>query len=128
MDNLSTLFPSIALWEQGSLTKTIPIPQKLVADKNTVKFQFNGHYARECEARGIQGLWAIIDNASSLKLTVNRFPLKNNLSHFPYPYIDDQSIKKGMLPFSFIGNVDRNTPRSCRIVSLLFRYVGIRYP
>ena len=103
------------------LKKTIVIPAQLIADRNTVKFQFNGHYATECEDPKDSRLWAIIDNSSSLKLTVNRFRLKNNLNHFPAPYIDDQSMRKGKLPFSFIGNVDRNTLEAA---GLLASYLG----
>jgi cellulose synthase operon protein B len=103
------------------LKKTIVIPAQLIADKNTIKFQFNGHYAAECEDPKDSRLWAIIDNASSLKLSVNRFRLKNNLNHFPSPYIDDQSMRKGKLPFSFVGNVDRNTLEAA---GLLASYLG----
>lgn len=102
------------------LTKVITIPAQLIADKNTIKFQFNGHYASECEDPKDSRLWAIIDNASTLKLAVNRFHLKNNLNHFPHPYVDDQSLRKGKLPFSFIGNVDRNTLEAAGVLASYF--------
>lgn len=102
------------------LKKSITIPSQLIADKNTIKFQFNGHYATECEDPKDSRLWAIIDNSSTIKLSVNRFHLKNNLNHFPHPYVDDQSLRKGKLPFSFIGNVDRNTLEAAGILASYF--------
>lgn len=64
----------------------LSIDPRYIADFNRVRFELVGHYANVCENPANSAIWLDIGKQSGIDLTLQKLPLKNDLSHFPEPF------------------------------------------
>ena len=79
----------------------IPIDPRFISDFNRVRLELVGHYANVCENPANSTIWLDIGKASKLDLTLQKLPLKNDLSHFPEPFLDTRDSRPLQLPMVF---------------------------
>lgn len=79
----------------------IPIDPRFISDFNRVRLELVGHYANVCENPANSTIWLDIGKASKLDLTLQKLPLKNDLSHFPEPFFDTRDSRPLQLPMVF---------------------------
>jgi len=79
----------------------MPIDPRYVADFNTIRLEFLGHYRDICENPTNNTLWMDISRNSSLDLDYQSLLLKNDLSYFPEPFFDAHDGRTLTLPMVF---------------------------
>jgi hypothetical protein len=79
----------------------ISIDPRFISDFNRVRLELVGHYANVCENPANSTIWLDIGKASKLDLTLQKLPLKNDLSHFPEPFFDARDSRPLQLPMVF---------------------------
>jgi len=85
--------------QPGKEIKTqLAIDPRYIADFNRVRFELVGHYANICENPANSTIWLDIGKESGIDLTLQKLPLKNDLSHFPEPFFDTRDTRPLTLP------------------------------
>ncbi|THB83609.1 cellulose synthase regulator BcsB, partial [Pantoea allii] len=84
----------------------LAIDPHYIADFNRVRFELVGHYANICENPANSTIWLDIGKESGLDLTLQKLPLKNDLSHFPEPFFDTRDTRPLTLPMVFAAQPD----------------------
>lgn len=79
----------------------MPIDPRYVADFNTIRLEFLGHYRDICENPTNSTLWMDISRNSSLDVNYKSLLLKNDLSYFPEPFYDSRDDRRLTLPMMF---------------------------
>lgn len=79
----------------------MPIDPRYVADFNTIRLEFLGHYRDICENPTNNTLWMDVSRNSSIDLQYQSLLLKNDLSYFPEPFFDANDNRKLTLPMVF---------------------------
>ncbi|NWA62635.1 cellulose biosynthesis cyclic di-GMP-binding regulatory protein BcsB [Pantoea sp. B9002] len=99
----------------------IPIDPRFISDFNRVRLELVGHYANVCENPANSTIWLDIGKASKLDLTLQKLPLKNDLSHFPEPFFDTRDSRPLQLPMVF--NAQPNLLQQ-RVAGILASWFG----
>ena len=102
-DVLVATLPASAADAGKPLVRDIPIDRRLVAEFNRITIQLIGHYTRDCEDPMHSSLWAKVDAASTLRLTVQPLRLDNELASLPQPFFDARDIRRTRIPL-VLGN------------------------
>ncbi len=79
----------------------LTLDPRFISDFNRVRLELVGHYANVCENPANTTIWLDIGKQSSLDLTLQKLPLKNDLSHFPEPFFDARDNRPLQLPVVF---------------------------
>lgn len=98
----------------------LAIDPRFIADFNRVRFELVGHYANICENPANSTIWLDIGKESGLDLTLQKLPLKNDLSHFPEPFLDTRDTRPLTLPMVFAARPDVNQQRAAAILASWF--------
>jgi cellulose synthase (UDP-forming) len=110
----------------------IPIEPALFLTDNRLNLRFAGHYARGCEDPRHSSLWANVSNLrSSLKLRLQRLPVRPELNQLPAPFFDAGSGPL-TLPFAFAAAPSDDALRAAAATASYFgmaaSYRGFRFP
>ncbi|MRT24555.1 cellulose biosynthesis cyclic di-GMP-binding regulatory protein BcsB [Enterobacteriaceae bacterium RIT697] len=98
----------------------IPIDPRFISDFNRVRLELVGHYANVCENPANSTIWLDIGKASKLDLTLQKLPLKNDLSHFPEPFFDTRDSRPLQLPMVFNAQPNLLQQRAAAILASWF--------
>jgi len=98
----------------------VPINPLFISDFNRVRLEFVGHYRDVCENPASSTLWLDIGRSSSLEMTYQSLPLKNDLSHFPVPFFDPRDNRALTLPMVFAGAPDIAQQQAAAIIASWF--------
>ncbi|WP_312123613.1 cellulose biosynthesis cyclic di-GMP-binding regulatory protein BcsB, partial [Pantoea vagans] len=98
----------------------LAIDPRFITDFNRVRFELVGHYANICENPANSTIWLDIGKESGLDLTLQKLPLKNDLSHFPEPFLDTRDTRPLTLPMVFAARPDVNQQRAASILASWF--------
>lgn len=110
----------------------LSIDPRYIADFNRVRFELVGHYANVCENPANSAIWLDIGKQSGIDLTLQKLPLKNDLSHFPEPFFDSRDTRPLILPMVFSAQPDVTQQRAAAILASWFGsktgWRGQRFP
>ncbi|MGJ8709093.1 cellulose biosynthesis cyclic di-GMP-binding regulatory protein BcsB [Pantoea agglomerans] len=110
----------------------LSIDSRYIADFNRVRFELVGHYANVCENPANSAIWLDIGKQSGIDLTLQKLPLKNDLSHFPEPFFDSRDTRPLTLPMVFSAQPDVTQQRAAAILASWFGsktgWRGQRFP
>lgn len=110
----------------------LAIDPHYIADFNRVRFELVGHYANICENPANSTIWLDIGKESGIDLTLQKLPLKNDLSHFPEPFFDTRDTRPLTLPMVFAAQPDIKQQRAAAILASWFgskaAWRGQRFP
>lgn len=117
----------------GKLLATdVTINPRLITAYNRINLQLAGHYAQGCEDPDNAGLWANIDQASTLSMDVTPVALVDDLALLPVPFFDAHDTRRLELPFVLPHHTDLDTLQAAGIVSswfgMLAGYRGATFP
>lgn len=110
----------------------LAIDPRFITDFNRVRFELVGHYANICENPANSTIWLDIGKTSRLDLTLQKLPLKNDLSHFPEPFFDARDNRPLTLPMVFAARPDLQQQRAAGMLASWFgskaAWRGQRFP
>jgi len=98
----------------------VPIDSRYISDFNRVRLEFVGHYRAVCENPASTALWLDVGKNSSISLTYQGLPLKNDLSHFPEPFFDARDYSALTLPIVFAGQPNLSEQRAAGVLASWF--------
>lgn len=98
----------------------LAIDPRFITDFNRVRFELVGHYANVCENPANSTIWLDIGKESGIDLTLQKLPLKNDLSHFPEPFFDTRDTRPLTLPMVFAAQPDVTQQRAAGILASWF--------
>ncbi|OQP29643.1 cellulose biosynthesis cyclic di-GMP-binding regulatory protein BcsB [Pantoea latae] len=98
----------------------LAIDPRFISDFNRVRFELVGHYANVCENPANSAIWLDIGKESGIDLTLQKLPLKNDLSHFPEPFFDARDTRPLTLPVVFAAQPDVAQQRAAGILASWF--------
>ncbi len=98
----------------------LPIDPRFIGDFNRVRLELVGHYANVCENPANSTIWMDIGKESKLDLTLQKLPLKNDLSHFPEPFFDARDSRPLQLPMVFSNQPNLMQQRAAGILASWF--------
>ena len=98
----------------------LPIDPRFIGDFNRVRLELVGHYANVCENPANSTIWMDIGKESKLDLTLQKLPLKNDLSHFPEPFFDARDSRPLQLPMVFSNQPNLVQQRAAGILASWF--------
>ncbi|WP_036621204.1 cellulose biosynthesis cyclic di-GMP-binding regulatory protein BcsB [Pantoea sp. GM01] len=98
----------------------ISVDPRFISDFNRVRLELVGHYANVCENPANSTIWLDIGKASKLDLTLQKLPLKNDLSHFPEPFFDTRDSRPLQLPMIFNAQPTLVQQRAAAILASWF--------
>ena len=105
----------------GKETQTqLAIDPRFISDFNRVRFELVGHYTNVCENPANSTIWLDIGKESGLDLTLQKLPLKNDLSHFPEPFFDARDKRPLTLPVVFAAQPDVAQQRAAAMLASWF--------
>ncbi|QGY27497.1 cellulose biosynthesis cyclic di-GMP-binding regulatory protein BcsB [Pantoea cypripedii] len=96
------------------------IDPRFISDFNRIRLELVGHYANVCENPANSTIWLDIGKESQLDLTLQKLPLKNDLSHFPEPFFDSRDSRPLQLPMVFSSAPDLQQQRAAAILASYF--------
>lgn len=99
---------------------SLNIDPRFISDFNRVRIELVGHYANICENPANSAIWLDIGKESSLELTLQKLPLKDDLSHFPEPFFDARDNRPLTLPVVFAAAPDLAQQRAAGILASWF--------
>ncbi len=112
--------------------RDINLDPRLFSDVNLLKFNFIGHYSRQCENPNHSSLWLTVNDLGRLELTLESIAGKNDLRSLPAPFFDRRDNGGLVLPFVFAKNPSRGTLQAAGIVASWFglqaKERGARFP
>jgi hypothetical protein len=100
--------------------RDIALDPRAFRDSNELRFNFVGHYARQCEDPWHSTLWLQISDLSRLELTLAPTSAAADLSTLPAPFLDRRDSESLRLPFVFANAPTFGTLRAAGIVSSWF--------
>lgn len=110
----------------------LSVDPRFIADFNRVRLELVGHYTNVCENPANSTIWLDIGKASHLDLTLQKLPLKNDLSHFPEPFFDARDNRPLNLPMVFAARPNLQQQRAAAILASWFgskaAWRGQRFP
>lgn len=112
--------------------RVIDLPVPALRDFNRLNLQLIGHYTLSCEDPVHTSLWANVNPASALELTVMPVDLPNDLALLPAPFFDLHDGRPLALPVVLPGTVEPGRLEAAGIVSswlgALAGYRGASFP
>ncbi|MDR7343850.1 hypothetical protein J2X14_002270 [Pantoea alhagi] len=102
---------------------TVTIDPRFISDFNRVRFELVGHYTNICENPANSSIWLDIGKESRLDLTLQKLPLKNDLSDFPEPFFDSRDNRPLQLPMIFASAPN---PDQQHAAALLASWFGVQ--
>ena len=113
-------------------TREINLDPRLFGDVNLLKFNFIGHYSRQCENPNHSSLWLTVNDLGRLELTLASIPTNSDLRNLPAPFFDRREQGGLVLPFVFVKNPSRSTIQTAGVVASWFglqaKERGARFP
>lgn len=82
-------------------TSELVLPGEFFTDYNQLNIQLIGHYTTGCEDPLHSSLWASINGASELLLSLQPLELSPDLARLPAPFFDERDSERLRLPFVF---------------------------
>lgn len=98
----------------------VNIDPRFITDFNRVRFELVGHYTNICENPANSAIWVDIGKESRLDLTLQKLPLKNDLSDFPEPFFDSRDNRPLQLPMVFAGTPDLGEQHAAALLASWF--------
>ncbi|WP_261641829.1 cellulose biosynthesis cyclic di-GMP-binding regulatory protein BcsB [Erwinia mallotivora] len=98
----------------------LSVDPRFISDFNRIRFELVGHYANVCENPANSAIWLDINKESTLQLTLQKLPLKDDLSHFPEPFFDARDNRPLNLPVVFASAPDADQQRAAAILASWF--------
>ena len=98
----------------------INIDPRFIGDFNQIRMELVGHYTNVCENPAYSSIWLDIGKDSSLDLTLQKLPLKNDLSHFPEPFFDARDNRPLTLPMIFASAPDLAAQQAAAVLASWF--------
>lgn len=98
----------------------ISLDPRFIADFNRIRLELVGHYANVCENPANSTIWLDIGKESRLDLTLQKLPLKDDLSHFPEPFFDTRDARPLTLPMVFSTQPTLNQQRAAAMLASWF--------
>lgn len=98
----------------------LAIDPHFISDFNRIRFELVGHYTNVCENPANSTIWLDVGKNSSLDLTLQKLPLKNELSHFPEPFFDHRDTRPMTLPMVFAAQPGAVQQRAAAILASWF--------
>lgn len=99
---------------------TVNIDPRFITDFNRVRFELVGHYTNICENPANSSIWVNIGKESKLDLTLQKLPLKNDLSDFPEPFFDSRDNRPLQLPMVFASSPDLGEQHAAALLASWF--------
>lgn len=99
---------------------TVNIDPRFITDFNRVRFELVGHYTNICENPANSSIWVDIGKESKLDLTLQKLPLKNDLSDFPEPFFDSRDNRPLQLPMVFASSPDLGEQHAAALLASWF--------
>ena len=99
---------------------TVNIDPRFISDFNRVRFELVGHYTNTCENPANSAIWLDIGKESRLDLTLQKLPLKNDLSDFPEPFFDSRDNRPLQLPMIFASAPDLGEQHAAALLASWF--------
>jgi hypothetical protein len=119
-DELAGLVP-IAAEQLGKTNQVqVPIDPRFIGDFNRIRLQLVGHYANICENPANSVIWLDIGKESTLDLSLQKLPVKDDLSHFPEPFFDARDNRPLSLPMVFAAAPDVGEQRAAAVLASWF--------
>lgn len=110
----------------------LALDPRYFSDYNSLRFDFIGHYSRDCEDEHHSSLWASISERSVLELTVRQLDLRRDLALLPAPFFDYRDNRRVVVPLVLPAKPDVAVIRSAGVVASWFGaladYRGARFP
>ncbi|MGC6232470.1 cellulose biosynthesis cyclic di-GMP-binding regulatory protein BcsB [Hafnia paralvei] len=98
----------------------VPIDPRYITDFNRVRLEFVGNHREICGNPASNAVWLDVSNASSVDLTYQGLPLKNDLSYFPEPFFDARDYSALTLPIVFAGQPNLAEQRAAGVLASWF--------
>lgn len=98
----------------------VAIDPRFIGDFNRIRLELIGHYTNICENPANSAIWLDVGKQSGLQLTLQKLPLKNDLSHFPEPFFDARDGRPMSLPVVFAATPDLGQQRAAAILASWF--------
>ncbi|YCH30692.1 cellulose biosynthesis cyclic di-GMP-binding regulatory protein BcsB [Erwinia sp. D4-22] len=99
---------------------TVNIDPRFISDFNRVRFELVGHYTNTCENPANSAIWLDIGKESRLDLTLQKLPLKNDLSDFPEPFFDSRDNRPLQLPMIFASTPNLGEQHAAALLASWF--------
>ncbi|HEY2254224.1 MAG TPA: cellulose biosynthesis cyclic di-GMP-binding regulatory protein BcsB [Variovorax sp.] len=119
-DVLVTMLPVPSAEAGKPQSADIPIDRRLITEFNRINIELVGHYTRECEDPNHSSLWASVDSASTLRLSLVPLKLASDLGTLPEPFFDRRDVRRASIPFVFGNATPTSTLEAAGIVSSWF--------
>lgn len=119
-DELVGLVPVVAEQAGKNNQVQVPIDPRFIGDFNRIRFELVGHYANICENPASSAIWLDIGKDSTLDLSLQKLPLKDDLSHFPEPFFDARDSRPLTLPMIFARAPDLGQQRAAAVLASWF--------
>lgn len=103
-----------------SNAREINLDPRLFKEINSLRFNFIGHYTRQCEDPFHSSLWLTISDLSRLELTLAPASKSSDLKHLPAPFFDKGESSALRLPFVFSNAPSFGTLKAAGVVASWF--------
>lgn len=112
--------------------REVVLDSRYFSDYNQIRFDFVGHYSRQCEDAEHSSLWAVISEHSELELSLLPLELRNDLALLPVPFFDRRDNRRLELPVVLPVNPSHDLLRSAGVAAswfgMLADYRSARFP
>lgn len=98
----------------------VDIDPRFISDFNRIRMELVGHYTNICENPANNAIWLDIGKDSSLELSLQKLPLKNDLSDFPEPFFDARDNRPLILHVVFAAAPNLLQQRAAGILASWF--------
>ncbi|MBP2168895.1 hypothetical protein J2125_002087 [Erwinia toletana] len=98
----------------------VNIDPRFIGDFNRIRMELVGHYTNVCENPAYSSIWLDIGKDSSLDLSMQKLPVKNDLSHFPEPFFDSRDSRPLSLPMVFAAQPDLAQQKAAAMLASWF--------
>lgn len=93
---------------------------RLFGESNTLRFNFIGHYTRQCEDPFHSSLWLTLSDLGRLELTLAPVSKVGDLKNLPFPFFDRRENGPLKLPFVFAQTPSFGTLQAAGMVASWF--------
>ena len=100
--------------------REVNLDPRLFTDVNYLRFNFIGHYTRQCEDPFHSSLWLTLSDLSRIELTLAPVTRVNDLKYLPAPFFDKRDNVPLRLPFVFAGTPSFGTLKAAGVVASWF--------
>ncbi|MCU5773829.1 cellulose biosynthesis cyclic di-GMP-binding regulatory protein BcsB [Erwiniaceae bacterium BAC15a-03b] len=98
----------------------VNIDPRFIGDFNRIRLELVGHYTNVCENPAYSSIWLDVGKESSLDLSMQKLPVKNDLSHFPEPFFDSRDSRPLSLPMVFAAQPDLAQQKAAAMLASWF--------